>query len=132
MLDKSAFYIRQFASVWWWVQAVPSCSGIACTHHLHERVRLAPEEHDPNAQRGLTLAPVEAGFFLASITPDFAWVRYTFGFGFLNPGAHLILILIEPVATENIAPCEGYQRGFDEMCSHRETVDVFCMPPGSG
>ena len=76
--------------------------------------------------------PVKADFFLTSVAPDIAWVCYAFRFRFLNPGAHLIFVLEKAIATEDIALCEGCWCGLDEVCSHRETVDVFRMPPGGG
>ena len=53
------------------------------------------------------LTPVDADFFLTSITENFSWIGHSSGSCFLRPGAHFIFILIKAVAAKDIPPSKG-------------------------
>src|SRR5436190_5580295 len=62
----------------------------------------------------LLLPSMNADFFLPGIAPGFAGVGYPLGPCFLNPGTHFILVLVEPVATKDLAPGESPWRRLHE------------------
>jgi hypothetical protein len=53
---------------------------------------------------------MDADFLLPSVAPDFAWVGDTLGSSFLDPGAHLVFVLVEPIAAQDVAPRERFRR----------------------
>ncbi len=75
------------------------------------------------------LPPVDADFFLAGIAPDFAWIGDPLDSCFLNPGTHFILVLKEPVATKDLAPCERGWRRLHEPLPDLWILCSFGMPP---
>src|SRR5579875_1790208 len=75
------------------------------------------------------LSPMDADFFLTSITPDFAGVCDSSLPCFLNPGAHFVFILIEPIATKYLAPGESLRCSLYESLANFWIVGSFSMPP---
>src|SRR5205085_6481391 len=75
------------------------------------------------------LPAVNADFFLTSIAPDFAGVGYPLSPCFLNPGTHFILVLIEPVATKNLALCESPWCRLHEPFPDLWIICSFGIPP---
>jgi hypothetical protein len=75
------------------------------------------------------LRSVDADFFLAGIAPDFAWIGDPLGSCFLNPGTHFILVLLEPVAAKDVAPCERGWRRLLEPLPDMWIICSFGVPP---
>ena len=75
---------------------------------------------------------MDADFLLPSVAPDFAWVGDPLGSCFLDPGAHLVFVLVEPIAAQDVAPRERFRRLAHQALSQRGTVWMTCVPPGSG
>ena len=76
------------------------------------------------------LPPVDANFFLAGIAPGFAGVGDPSGPCFLNPGTHFILVLVEPVATKDLAPGESPWCRLHEPLPNLWIICSLSMPPG--
>ena len=64
---------------------------------------------------GFRLTTVNTHFLFTSIPPDLTQVCYSFGFCFLNPGTHLIFVLKNAIATEDIAPCKRRLSRLNEL-----------------
>src|SRR2546427_7686392 len=68
------------------------------------------------AVRGKPSGPgMKSSFFLTSIVPDFARIAHSFGACFLYPLVQFILVLIESVATKDIAASKGSWGSFDAV-----------------
>src|SRR5947208_7602204 len=65
----------------------------------------SPSLDEAMARRGRSCA-VQSCFFLPGIAPDLARIVQTFATRFLEPFVQFILVLIESVATKDIAPCK--------------------------
>ena len=111
-----------------WVPSAipPSCAGDwSFWHSLYpgrrRRTRLTDDARSgrkgdtrPGKEEGgklvllvVFLPSMNADFFLPGIAPGLAGIGYPLISCFLHPGAHFILVLIEPVATKDLAPGES-------------------------
>ena len=75
------------------------------------------------------LPTMNADFFLSSVAPNIAGVRDPLSPCFLNPGTHFILVLIEPVAAKDLAPCESLRCRLYEPLQDIWIICSFGMPP---
>src|SRR2546423_4985377 len=71
----------------------------------------SPPIDEAMARRG-RLCAMQSSFFLPSIVPDVARIVQTFAARFLEPFVQFILVLIESVATKDIAPHKRGRGGF--------------------
>src|SRR5579883_2612796 len=78
-----------------------------------------------------TLSPVDADFLFARITENLSRIGDTPGPGFLNPLAHLILVLIKSITTKDVTARKSLRRGAHQLYACREVTGVF-GPPGGG
>ena len=87
------------------------------------------------AVRGKPSGPgMKSSFFLTSIVPDFARIAHSFGACFLYPLVQFILVLIESVATKDIAPRKRGWGRFPAMLEDDSVgqVDDGVPIPGGG
>src|SRR5207248_11061116 len=96
------------------------------------KVRTAEPFILPNLSNEAPLSFVDADFFLAGVAPDFARVGDPLGPCLLGPVAHLVFVLIEPIATKDVAPCERFGRITHQTLAYGGIVVVAWMPPGGG
>ena len=75
------------------------------------------------------LPTMHADFFLPGVTPNIAGVCYPLSLCFLNPGTHFILVLKEPVAAKNLAPCESLRCRLYEPLQDLWIICSYGMPP---
>jgi hypothetical protein len=75
------------------------------------------------------LPTMNTDFFLASVAPNIAGVRYPLRPCFLNPGTHFVLVLIEPVAAKDLAPCESLRCRLYEPLQDLWIICSCGMPP---
>ena len=78
----------------------------------------------------LLLPSMSADFLLPGIAPGCAGVGYPLSPCFLDPGTHFILVLVEPVATKDLAPGERPRRRLHEPLPDPWIICALGMPPG--
>src|SRR5579859_3559160 len=80
---------------------------------------------------GRCLPPVNADFFLASVTENFSRICNSSGSRFLRPGAHFIFILVQPVAAKDMTLYKGHRGSMHQLYAGSQITRIF-RPPGSG
>jgi len=155
VIDAVSFLLDDCGGTPWgidgWVPSAipPSCAGDwSFWHSLYpgrrrRRTRLTDDARSgrkgdtrPGKEEGgklvllvVFLPSMNADFFLPGIAPGFAGVGYPLISCFLHPGAHFILVLIEPVATKDLAPGESPGCRLHEPLPNLWIICSLGMPP---
>jgi hypothetical protein len=87
--------------------------------------------HSSKLGEDRSLASVDADLFLTSIAENFSRVCNSLVSCFLRPGAHLIFILVEPIAAKDVTLYKGCRGDVHQLYAGGEIIGVF-RPPGGG